>query len=55
MKNSTIVIILLLVMNCVTLKFALDNRNLIATLIDTNVKIGQAFEDGMSRSKETDE
>ena len=51
MKNSTLAIVFLLIMNCVTLWLALDNRGLISTLINTNVTIGQAFEDEMSRSK----
>lgn len=52
MKNSTLMIILLLVMNCVTLKLAIDNRNLIASTIDMLDSMGQIFEDGTSGNKE---
>lgn len=46
MKNSTLMIILLLVMNCVTLKLAIDNRKLVALTINTLDNMGQIFETG---------
>lgn len=48
MKNSTLIIILLLVMNCVTLKIALDNRNLIASTLNMLDNVGQVFEDELN-------
>jgi hypothetical protein len=44
MKNSTLAIIFLLVMNCVTLWVALDNRNLIALTIDNLDTISHTFD-----------
>ena len=48
MKNSTLMIILLLVMNCVTLWIALDNRKLIALTINMLDNVGQVFEDELN-------
>ena len=51
MKNSTLAIILALLISSVSLWMSLENRKLIVLQMDMLDNMGQVFEDGMSGNK----